>query len=83
MAKNGDDWMLFLCESDDNITYTTPTEVILPCQDSWDERLYRSSIVNVGDTMRIYYSASTNYNIWGIGITESLSSNNKFIGKNY
>lgn len=83
MAQCGSVWSVFLATSDDNITYNTPYPVILGSND-WDKKMYRSSIVQVGNEYLIYYSACTDAiegggAIWGMGITRSKTLNN-FIG---
>ena len=77
---------LFITTSEDNITYTTPDKVVEGSKLAWDRFMYRASIVKIGSTYRIYYSAGTggktniySWSIWGIGITES-SSLDDFIG---
>lgn len=77
-------WSLFLTTSTDNTNYDTPYPVILPSS-RWDKFMYRSSIVQIDNVNRIYYSACGSDlegggNIWGIGITESNTLTN-FIGK--
>lgn len=78
---------LFVITSTDNITYTSPIKVV-EGQDGWDKFMYRSSIVKVGDTYRIYYSAGTggttsiySNSTWGIGITESNTLTGGYIGR--
>jgi hypothetical protein len=56
MCKRGDDWMLFLATSDDNVTYSNPEPIIVGSA-AWDNQIYRSSIVKVGSEYYIYYSA--------------------------
>lgn len=73
-------WSLFITTSTDNISYSTPTKVIEGALDSWDMYMYRSSIVKVGNSYRIYYSAMDGEDVCGIGIAESTSLAN-FIGK--
>lgn len=73
-------WSLFLCTSTDNITYTTPVKVVQGAPYSWDEYMYRSSLVKISGTYRIYYSAMTGMTVCGIGLTASTTLNN-FIGQ--
>ena len=75
-------WSLFITTSSNNTTYSTPVKVI-GGSDNWDSHLYRSSIVKVGSTYRIYYSAvkqaGTTY-VWGTGVSESDSLTTGYIG---
>lgn len=80
-CQNGEHWVLFLSESSDNVSYNNSDVVILPRKGSWDEQLYRATIVPVADSLRIYYSARTFDGVWGIGISES-HEENKFVGIN-
>ena len=78
---------LFISTSLDNVTYSNPVKVVGGA-DNWDKYMYRSSIVKVDNTYRIYYSATkggttTIYNnaIWGMGITESNSLTSGYVGR--
>lgn len=73
-------WSLFICTSTDNITYTTPVKVVQGAPYGWDEYIYRSSIVKISGSYRIYYSAMTGAMVCGIGLTASTALNN-FIGQ--
>lgn len=64
-------WDLFLTESDDNISYKTPQLVLHGTKTGWDNYIYRSSIVKIGNMYRIYYSALNKIGKHGMGITES------------
>ena len=77
-ADDNNDWLLFITTSTDNENYISPYVVMVGNPDSWDNKLYRSSIVKVGDYYRIYYSAK-NKTMYFIGITESKTLD-KFIG---
>lgn len=72
---------LFIATSSDNISYSTPTRVVAG-SDNWDNCMYRSSIVKIGEKYRIYYSATSLNQVWGIGITES-NTLSDFIGRYY
>lgn len=69
-ATTNTDWPLFITTSADNVTYTTPYAVMLGNEYGWDQMLYRSTIVKIGSKYRIYYSAKSRANRYGIGITE-------------
>ena len=74
MTKNpsdSKDWMLFITESEDNITYSTPAPLMIGDKISWDGRMYRSSLLKVAnDDYRLYYSAiKYDRAIYGIGIS--------------
>lgn len=74
MTKNPNvskDWMLFITESADNITYSKPVALMTGDKTSWDGRMYRSCLCKVADDdYRLYYSA-VNYAsaTYGIGIS--------------
>lgn len=69
---------LFITQSADNDTYTTPQVVIKGREDAWDSSIYRACLVEVDNQYRIYYSA-LNGQIYAMGITESNTLSN-FIG---
>lgn len=78
-------WSLFIATSSNNVSYGTPAKVVGGVN-NWDKYMYRSSIVKIDGSYRIYYSAcnggkTTVYNgaTWGIGITES-EGLSEFIG---
>lgn len=73
-------WSLFLCTSEDNITYTDPTQVIVGNPYGWDKQIYRSSIVNVDGEYRIYYTAQNEIQQHGLGVCTSRTLSN-FVGK--
>ena len=86
VAANTAKWSLFIAESSDNVTYTTPKKVV-GGSDGWDRFMYRSSIVQADGKYIIYYSANSggspnvsNNAIWGMGVTESDTLGN-FIGR--
>lgn len=72
-------WSLFLTTSEDNAVYSTPA-LVMAGSNGWDEYMYRSSIVKVGDIYRIYYSALDYDYVHGIGISESETLDD-FIGQ--
>jgi hypothetical protein len=78
-SDSSDSWIIFLTESDDNINYSEPKVIMRENKGSWDEMLYRASIVNVEGEYRVYYSARNTEGIFGIGITKSKTLD-KFIG---
>lgn len=73
-------WTLFMSTSTDNEIFSTPTVVIQGNPYGWDEKLYRSSIVNVDGEYRIYYSAQNRSQKYGLGISTSNTLHN-FVGK--
>ena len=64
-------WDLFLSDSDDNISYTTPRLVLHGTKNGWDNNIYRSSIVRIGSEYRIYYSALNRIGKHGMGVAKS------------
>ena len=73
-------WSLFLCTSDDNVTFTNPTQVLVGNPYGWDKQIYRSSIVNVDGEYRIYYTAQNEIQQHGLGVCTSRTLSN-FVGK--
>ena len=65
------EWTLFLTESEDCTHFSLPHMVVHGSENGWDNDLYRSSIVKVGNEYRIYYSAMSHDGVHGIGITVS------------
>lgn len=73
-------WSLFLCTSEDNVTYTKPVQTIIGNPYGWDKQIYRGSIVNVDGEYRIYYTAQDERQRHGLGISTSNTLSN-FVGK--
>jgi hypothetical protein len=73
-------WSLFLCTSEDNITFTNPTQVLVGNPYGWDKQIYRSTIVNVDGEYRIYYTAQNEIQQHGLGVCTSRTLSN-FVGK--
>ncbi len=74
MAKNpsGDrHWVLFLTESEDLVSFSTPKVVMRGAQHGWDNNMYRSSIVKTDSEYRIYYSAMNWRGVHGLGVSVS------------
>lgn len=78
-SVSGNTWTLFISESDDNINFTTPTVVIYGQPNSWDAKIYRSTLVNVDGEYRIYYSSNVGGGMNRIGLTKS-NKLSEFIG---
>ena len=64
-------WSLFIATSEDNITYETPYIVMRGNPSSWDQMMYRSTLVKVETEYRLYYSAMDTHYVHGIGLTVS------------
>lgn len=74
MTKNpseSKDYMLFITESEDNITYSAPAPLMTGDKTSWDGRMYRSCLCKVAKTdYRLYYSAiKYDSSEYGMGIS--------------
>lgn len=70
-TANNKIWDLFIVTSADNITYSSPSPVMLGNSDGWDKYLYRSTIVKVNDKYIIYYSALNHLDAHYIGVSTS------------
>lgn len=68
----GNTWCLFYSESEDNEHWSTPTIMLLPRTNHWDEQLYRSSLVKTEQGYKLYYSARRE-NKYGIGLCQAPS----------
>ena len=61
---------LYYFNSEDNVNWTTGRAILKPSSISWDNGgFYRSSFIKINDTYYVFYSALSQENIRGIGLS--------------
>lgn len=72
-------WKLFIAKGSAENGYKEPVTVLEGRDGAWDEQLYRSSFVKVGNDWRVYYSGISNNRRRGVGVITS-SVLNDYLG---